>query len=270
MNAHGERHSIRNIRKQFREPRIHFALVCAALGCPPLRSEAYVAPRLEEQLEDQAHAFLLRSPARRRRAVGRVPRRDRTAAAAADGAPRRGWPGARAGRGSRAFERAGGPAKKPAIVYVHGGPPRQMLLGWHYSDYYSNAYALNQYLASRGFLVLSVNYRLGIGYGCEFHRFEPSDREEALAVAWRSSPVSSVSSWTSPVLLIHDDDDRNVRFTETVDLARRLQARGVPYEELVIVDDTHHFLLHANQLRVNRAIAEFLERRLGAVGPPAR
>ena len=40
------------------------------------------------------------------------------------------------------FERAGGaPAKKPAIVYVHGGPPRQMLLGWHYSDYYANAYA---------------------------------------------------------------------------------------------------------------------------------
>ena len=32
----------------------------------------------------------------------------------------------------------------PAIVYVHGGPPRQMLLGWHYSDYYTNAYALNQ------------------------------------------------------------------------------------------------------------------------------
>ncbi|HYP12526.1 MAG TPA: prolyl oligopeptidase family serine peptidase, partial [Bryobacteraceae bacterium] len=70
------------------------------------------------------------------------------------------------------FERTGGPAKKPAIVYVHGGPPRQMLLGWHYSDYYSNAYALNQYLASKGYIVLSVNYRLGIGYGHEFHRPE--------------------------------------------------------------------------------------------------
>src|SRR5256885_4731540 len=45
-----------------------------------------------------------------------------------------------------------------------------MLLGWHYSDYYSNAYALNQYLASRGFIVLSVNYRLGIGYGYDFHQ----------------------------------------------------------------------------------------------------
>ena len=63
------------------------------------------------------------------------------------------------------FEKAGSPSKKPAIVYIHGGPPRQMLLGWHYSDYYANAYAMNQYLASLGFVVLSVNYRLGIGYG---------------------------------------------------------------------------------------------------------
>ena len=45
-----------------------------------------------------------------------------------------------------------------------------MLVGWHYSDYYTNAYALNQYLASRGYVVLSVNYRLGIGYGHDFHR----------------------------------------------------------------------------------------------------
>ncbi|HEX7023669.1 MAG TPA: prolyl oligopeptidase family serine peptidase, partial [Gemmatimonadales bacterium] len=68
------------------------------------------------------------------------------------------------------FEKNGGLAPKPAIVFVHGGPPRQMLLGWHYSDYYSNTYAMNQYLASRGFVVLSVNYRLGIGYGFDFHR----------------------------------------------------------------------------------------------------
>jgi dipeptidyl aminopeptidase/acylaminoacyl peptidase len=59
--------------------------------------------------------------------------------------------------------------KKPAVIFVHGGPQRQMLLGWHYSSYYSNAYAINQYLAARGFVVLSVNFRLGIGYGYEFH-----------------------------------------------------------------------------------------------------
>jgi dipeptidyl aminopeptidase/acylaminoacyl peptidase len=63
----------------------------------------------------------------------------------------------------------GGAERKPAIVYVHGGPPREMLLGWHYSAYYSNAYASNQYLASLGFVVLAVNYRLGIGYGYEFN-----------------------------------------------------------------------------------------------------
>lgn len=67
------------------------------------------------------------------------------------------------------FERPGGSARKPALVFVHGGPPRQMLLGWHYMDYYSHAYAVNQYFASHGYVVLSVNYRLGIGYGHEFH-----------------------------------------------------------------------------------------------------
>jgi hypothetical protein len=54
------------IRREFREPRIHFALVCAAIGCPPLRSEAYSGARLEEQLEDQARVFLRLSPAKNR------------------------------------------------------------------------------------------------------------------------------------------------------------------------------------------------------------
>ena len=248
------------------------------------------------------------------------------------------------------FERASAAGKKPAIVYVHGGPPRQMLLGWHYSDYYANAYSMNQYLASRGFVVLSVNYRLGIGYGYDFHqpanagargaseyrdvqaaamflraqpqvdgsrigiyggsyggfltalalarnsnlfaagvdihgvhdwtsqgsgggsalaatmagssKFEATDRDKALEVAWQSSPVSSVSTWASPVLFIHADDDRNVRFSQTVDLVRRMAARGLEYEEIVIVDDTHHFMRHANQVRVNAAIAAYLEKKL--------
>jgi len=42
------------VRPNFKEPRIHFALVCAAVGCPPLRNEAYTADRLEEQLEAQS------------------------------------------------------------------------------------------------------------------------------------------------------------------------------------------------------------------------
>ena len=250
------------------------------------------------------------------------------------------------------FEVPGGATRKPAVVYVHGGPPRQMLLGWHYSDYYSNAYALNQYLASRGFIVLSVNYRLGIGYGFDFHqpphsgargaaeyrdiqaaaaylrtlprvdasrigiyggsyggfltalalarnsdvfaagvdihgvhdwstysrafdrqRYDQApDADTALATAWHSSPVSSVAGWKSPVLLIHGDDDRNVRFAQSTDLVRRLTSAGVPLETLVIPDDTHHFLRYANILTVDKATADFLERQLlraGAVGTRA-
>jgi dipeptidyl aminopeptidase/acylaminoacyl peptidase len=249
------------------------------------------------------------------------------------------------------FDAPGGAARKPAVVYVHGGPPRQMLLGWHYSDYYSNAYALNQYLASRGFVVLSVNYRLGIGYGYEFHqppgagsrgaaeyrdiqaaaaylrtlprvdpnrigiyggsyggfltalalarnsdlfaagvdihgvhdwtterargmlerqRFEQApDLTAALETAWQSSPVASVAGWKSPVLVIHGDDDRNVRFAQSTDLVRRLVANGVPHETLVIPDDTHHFLRYANILTVDGATAEFLERKLLGRGAPA-
>ena len=67
------------------------------------------------------------------------------------------------------FRSADAGASQPGMIFVHGGPPRQMLLGWHYMDYYSNSYAVNQYLATHGFTVLSVNYRLGIGYGHAFH-----------------------------------------------------------------------------------------------------
>jgi dipeptidyl aminopeptidase/acylaminoacyl peptidase len=62
----------------------------------------------------------------------------------------------------------GGGERYPAVLFFHGGSRRQMLLGWHYGGYYHNAYALNQYLASQGYIVLSVNYRSGIGYGMEF------------------------------------------------------------------------------------------------------
>jgi len=239
------------------------------------------------------------------------------------------------------FEPPAAAGKKAAVVYVHGGPPRQMLLGWNYSDYYANAYATNQYLASRGFVVLAVNYRLGIGYGFDFHvaqrggtsgaseyqdikaagewlakqpNVDPArigiyggsyggyltamalardsklfaagvdihgvherssramlntagyerapDAERAFDVAWESSPVAWMDGWTSPVLVIHADDDRNVRFSQSTDLVRRLAARGVDHETLVIVDDTHHFMRHANMLTVGKATADFFVRRL--------
>ena len=80
-------------------------------------------------------------------------------------------------------------------------------------------------------------------------------------MAWESSPVSSVSTWRSPVLLIHADDDRNVRFSQTVDLLQRLRAQRVEVEEITIVDDTHRIMRHVSQSRVHAAIAEYLERK---------
>ena len=246
------------------------------------------------------------------------------------------------------FEREDIKGQKPAVIYIHGGPPRQMLLGWHYSSYYSNAYAVNQYLADQGFVVLSVNYRLGIGYGYEFHyppntswrgaeeyndiaaagewlaelpQVDPNrigvyggsyggyltamalgrdsrlfavgvdihgvhdrtinrindflypdnyeqypDAQYAAEVAWKSSPVAYVDSWTSPVLIIHGDDDRNVRFDQSTDLVQRLREKGVEMETMVIVDDSHHFMLHKNQLDVNKATVEFLKKHLQGKG----
>jgi len=66
------------------------------------------------------------------------------------------------------FRAPGRRTRGPAIVYVHGGGPRQMLLGWHYRWEYANDYAINQYFAAHGFIVLSVNYRLSVGYGAAF------------------------------------------------------------------------------------------------------
>ena len=60
--------------------------------------------------------------------------------------------------------------RRPAIVFVHGGPARQMLLGYHYMHFYHWAYGMNQWLASKGYVVLSVNYRSGIGYGRSFRQ----------------------------------------------------------------------------------------------------
>lgn len=61
------------------------------------------------------------------------------------------------------------PTKKyPAVIFLHGGSRRQMLEGFNYSSYYSNAYALNEYFANQGYIVMSLNYRSGIGYGLAF------------------------------------------------------------------------------------------------------
>jgi len=58
--------------------------------------------------------------------------------------------------------------KHPALLFFHGGPQRQMLLGFHPMDAYSFMYAANQYFVSEGYVVLSVSYRGGTGYGLDF------------------------------------------------------------------------------------------------------
>jgi dipeptidyl aminopeptidase/acylaminoacyl peptidase len=79
---------------------------------------------------------------------------------------------------------------------------------------------------------------------------------------WQSSPVAYIDQWASPVLIIHGDDDRNVRFSQSVDLIQRLRKKGVELETMAIVDDSHHFMVYENQKAVNRAISEYFEKKL--------
>jgi dipeptidyl aminopeptidase/acylaminoacyl peptidase len=58
--------------------------------------------------------------------------------------------------------------RHPAIVFVHGGPVRQMMPAYHYMQFYHWAYGINQWLASQGYIVMSINYRSGVGYGRSF------------------------------------------------------------------------------------------------------
>jgi dipeptidyl aminopeptidase/acylaminoacyl peptidase len=71
------------------------------------------------------------------------------------------------------------PGRHPAIVYVHGGPQRQMFPAFHYSGYYASDYAINRRLAEQGYVVLAVNYRSGTGYGRAFR--------DAPGRAWRNA-----------------------------------------------------------------------------------
>ena len=70
-------------------------------------------------------------------------------------------------------------------------------------------------------------------------------KPDAGRLAFESSPLSSVKTWRSPVLLIHGDDDRNVPFSETVHLVEALRDQGVEFEQLIFPDEIHDFLTHA-------------------------
>ena len=227
---------------------------------------------------------------------------------------------------------------RPALIFIHGGSIRQMMLGFHYMDYYHNAYAMNQYLASRGYVVLAVNYRTGIMYGRHFR--EPSDggprggaeykdivaagkylqglpnvdpkriglwggsyggyltamglahdsdlfaagvdlhgvhdwsvfnedipkdapdHDAAVKLAFQSSPNAAIATWKSPVLLIQGDDDRNVPFSQTVDLLQRLREQNVHVEQLVFPDEIHGFLLWKSWIKAYSATDEFFGREM--------
>ena len=101
-------------------------------------------------------------------------------------------------------------------------------------------------------------------YGARTDRYEKGDLDEAMRVAFKSSPDADVATWTSPVLFIHGDDDRNVHFAETIDLERRLEAKGVDFDELVIPDDIHGFLRYASWIKAYTATTDFLTRKLAA------
>jgi dipeptidyl aminopeptidase/acylaminoacyl peptidase len=74
--------------------------------------------------------------------------------------------------------------------------------------------------------------------------------------------MASVKEWRSPVLLIHGDDDRNVKFSQTVELVQALRKQKVEFEELIFPDEIHDFLTHAHWLQAYRAAADFFERKL--------
>lgn len=92
--------------------------------------------------------------------------------------------------------------------------------------------------------------------------YDPSTRRETAKLAFDSSPAASVDGWRSPVLVIHEDDDRNVPFGETVRLVEDLRARGVDVEQLVFPDEVHSFLTYERRIQCHRAAADFLIRRL--------
>lgn len=230
--------------------------------------------------------------------------------------------------------------KYPAMIFLHGGSRRQMLLGFNYGQYYSNAYALNQFFASKGYIVIALNFRSGIGYGLEFrealnygitgasevqdvigageylknrtdvdakriglwggsyggyltahglarrsdlfaagvdiHGVHNWNDEEPTFAPWydsvkypivgkkayESSPVNFISGWKSPVLFIHGDDDRNVPFSETVNIIEALRPRNVYFEQLILPDEVHSFLLHKSWLKAYEASFDFIERKM--------
>ena len=115
-------------------------------------------------------------------------------------------------------------------------------------------------LFSGGVDIHGVHDRTLYGYLNSINYEKAPDYELARETAWESSPIADVNTWKSPVLIIHADDDRNVYFKQSTDLVQRLRNTNVYMETMVIVDDTHHFMMFDNQMKVNKATADFLIR----------
>jgi dipeptidyl aminopeptidase/acylaminoacyl peptidase len=81
-------------------------------------------------------------------------------------------------------------------------------------------------------------------------------------VAYDSSPIASLNSWRSPVLISQGDDDRNVPFAQGVDMATRLRDRGVHVETLVFPNETHENQVWRDLVARYQAVADFLVRQL--------
>jgi dipeptidyl-peptidase 4 len=224
--------------------------------------------------------------------------------------------------------------KRPALVFVHGGPARQMMPAYHYMQFYHWAYGINQWLANQGYIVLSVNFRRGVGYGAAF-RNPPNTQArgnaeyqdvltaglylqtradvdaqrvgiwglsyggllvaqalarnsdvfvagvdmagvhlygtviDSTALSYRSSAISEIANWKSPVFLVHGDDDRNVNFSQTVGLVQLLRAHGVHHEVIVVPDDVHESLLHSRWVYTWDSMGDFLRRFVRERSVPA-
>jgi dipeptidyl aminopeptidase/acylaminoacyl peptidase len=88
--------------------------------------------------------------------------------------------------------------------------------------------------------------------------------KEAVGVQFKSSPISTIETWRSPVLFIHGDDDRTVDFRQTIELRARLVAKGVKVEDLVLPDEVHDSLLWRSWIRTATAAADFFDDTLKA------
>jgi len=78
--------------------------------------------------------------------------------------------------------------------------------------------------------------------------------------AFKSAAIGAIDQWKSPVFLVHGDDDRNVDFAQTVGLVQLLRARKVYHELMVVPDDLHESMLHANWIDTFDRMGVFLKR----------